>query len=240
MQFEKKELQETKRICMRLKEAREKRNKSLDFVAKKMKISKKWIQALEECRFDDIPFAPIYKKNLVRGYAKALSINPEPYVKQFEHEEEPLQITLSTPPIKTSRKNWNSNTPALLRSLSIIVIILAIAGYLGYEIQNILRPPTLTIFTPQEGHIAYESPIHLKGQTEKEVQISINGKETKTSAEGIFEEEIDLRMGINTIIISAEKKHGKITTETRHVTLRTAPQDDANIGIQPSTSTPKQ
>jgi ribosomal 50S subunit-recycling heat shock protein len=60
----------------------------------------------------------------------------------------------------------------------------------------------------------------VQGETEPEAQITINGQETKNSEKGQFKEEISLAEGVNTITFVVKKKHGKTTTETRHVVYK--------------------
>ena len=76
------------------------------------------------------------------------------------------------------------------------------------------------VYSPQNGYITNANPLVVRGETEPEVYISINGEEIVHYEAGQFETSIYLAPGVNTITISATKKHGKTTTETRHVILK--------------------
>jgi len=52
------------------------------------------------------------------------------------------------------------------------------------------------------------------------VTVSVNGKDVGTNEKGVFEAQIDLSVGVNTLTIEAKKKHGKTTQEVRHVVLK--------------------
>ena len=90
MQFTHKIIKPTKRIGTKLRELREEKEVAIDYLSKKIRIGKDILIALEESRFDDMPFTGIYQKNIVRSYAEFLEIDPAPCVKQFEKEE--LQV----------------------------------------------------------------------------------------------------------------------------------------------------
>ncbi|MCB9798740.1 helix-turn-helix domain-containing protein [Candidatus Nomurabacteria bacterium] len=240
MKFEKKELEQPKRVCFRLKEAREKRGLSLDFVCRKMKMSKKWVQALEHCDFDQIPFAPIYKRNLIKNYCKTLGLDPTTYIEQYETEEvAPEPSTAISPYEQKFSRQRAFNIPSLFKTGIVALIALILLGYIGFEVRNILRPPKLFLTTPIEGSIVYESPVEVRGFTEKEARVYLNGQEIQTDLEGNFSHDVDLKEGLNTIIVGAEKKHGKNNSLTRHVTFRLPLRETSDdIEIEINTSTP--
>ncbi len=209
-----------KRVCLRLREARIERAVSLTELSKKTKINKEHLIALEECRFDDLPFANIYKKNFIKTYCKALNICGDDCCKQFNDEE--IIKTSYIPP-----KNKKTHTTSILHNLPIFLrfgILMGIAsifiGYLGLQVKNILEPPQLTIYTPEEGFITDTNTVIVQGKTEKESEVLINGTNIKHNDDGRFKEAIDVSDGVNTITITSKKKHGKITSDTRHIIVR--------------------
>ena len=60
----------------------------------------------------------------------------------------------------------------------------------------------------------------VQGKTDKEVAVTINGIVVPPNTSGQFNERVDLAPGMNTITVTAKRKHGKTTTEIRHVILR--------------------
>lgn len=216
--FKKKKLTPPKRVCLRLKEEREKIEMSLDDLAKKTKIDKKYLKALEECRFKDLPEAAVYQKNFVKKYIEALGIESSPFLSQYESEEKVLKNIKH--PRKCLKMSPLSNLPSVIRFVFSFVIILGFLTYLVFQIRNIVEPPQLFVYSPQDGFITTEMLVVVQGKTEEEVMVYINGKEIGTSNEGNFEEMIDLGSGVNTFIIVAKKKHGKNTEVVRHVVQR--------------------
>jgi len=58
-------------------------NTSLKELEKRTKISKKNLQAVEECRFDELQHPALYQKNFIKKYVEALDQNPQPFLEQF-------------------------------------------------------------------------------------------------------------------------------------------------------------
>ena len=83
LNFTKKNLQGSQRVCFRLQAIREAKGLTLEYVAEQTKINKTYLSALEECRFEDIPFSSLYQKNFIKKYARAIGENPESFISQF-------------------------------------------------------------------------------------------------------------------------------------------------------------
>ena len=217
--FAKKKLTKTKRVCLRLKEAREAAGLSLAELSVQTKISKKHLKALEECRFDDIPFAIIYQKNFVRCYAEAVGIPADVLLDQFLTEEAKPKINTNIG-YKKIKKNRLQNLPLLLKAGMSMALVLTLVIYLGLQVRSIVRPPNLSIYAPRDGYVTTNSSVIVNGETGSEVHVYINGQEINTETDGRFEQILNLSPGINTLVISAKKRHGKITSQTRHVILK--------------------
>lgn len=220
--FRKKNIATNKRVCLRLKEARKTAGISLNILASRTKISKEYLRALEECEFEILPTGEIYQKNFLKRYLEALNIDPKPFLHQFVDEE--MGYIEQKKQVPSSRKYTGitrfSNLPLILRYVCVGLVVVLVIGYLVIQVKHIVEPPILILFSPQNGYISNQPTILVQGETEKEVRISINGKEIRNNEEGQFNEKIDLSPGLNTIIVTAEKKHGKTTVETRYIVLK--------------------
>lgn len=225
MHFQTKNLQKPERVCLRLKNLREQKGISLKEMSDRLKMSTSHIVALEECRSKDLPFAAVYKKKLVKQYCQIVDADYKILVHQFVEEELEQQIA---PQIRSSvsKKSMNAwyHLPFLFRLGTTLVIAAVFFGYLGLQVKKIVEPPSLDLFSPINGMITAESNLQIRGQTDKEVKVTINGKEIKNSEQGIFDETLPLSPGVNTLIIAAEKKHGKTKSETRYVVLENKPE----------------
>ncbi len=218
--FKKRELKKTKRVCFRLKEAREAAGIGLNQLSRITKISKKHLEALEECRFEDIPYALVYQKNFVREYAAAVGISPEPILKQFVIEETTNKKSHVERKVRRVKKYSLQNLPAVFRGLGLAIVVLGVVGYLGFQVREIVKPPKLLVHGPRNGYITENPVVMVYGEAAEEARVYINGQEVFTNGSGKFEEVLDLSPGINTLVISAKKRHGKVSDDTRHVIVK--------------------
>src|SRR3990167_4579809 len=189
--FQKKDLAPPKRVCLRLKECREYRGISLSEVAKRTRISQKYLEALESCRFEDIPFGIIYQKNFIKRYALAIHASPDEFLRQYL-QEEVVKEDKTAPNLHSSTQRHLSNMPLVVRSAAIIASVLFAIGYLGFQVKQSIEPPLLSVFSPPDGFIVHDPEIKGQGTTEKETQVFINDEPIITNDEGIFEERMYL------------------------------------------------
>jgi cytoskeletal protein RodZ len=216
--FTKKTLTPTKRVCLRLREAREAKKMSLATLAEKTKIDIKYLEALEACEFEKLPTGVVYQKNYVKKYIEALGMDPKGYVAQFIDDEfDHIEPQARVHPMRHIKTIWLSSVPSYINIVIGIGIGSLLLLYIGLQIRTILQPPKLTVSSPQNGVVIDEQTVVISGETEPNITILLNGTEIKNSVQGTFNETIDLRPGLNTITITAQKKHGKTTTETRYV-----------------------
>lgn len=76
-----------------LKEARESRRISLETVSKRTKIPSKYLEAIEEGRFDIFP-SQTYAKGFIRAYAKVVGLDPAVLTRQFNAEVQPVEMRI--------------------------------------------------------------------------------------------------------------------------------------------------
>ena len=220
MKFTNKQLTPPKRVCLLLKEAREAKGMTRKEMAKKIRMSKAHIEALEGCHFEMLPFTALYQKNLVKSYIKALDMDPKELVDQFMSEE--LAYTKKQKKITPKKKFHFSfpNLPLVIKATTIAIIFMSCIGYLVFQVRHIVQPPNLAIYSPENGFVTTEGNANVQGKTDPGVQIHINGRSVMNREDGFFEETIPLTNGVNTITLSATKKHGKTTTKIRHVVYK--------------------
>ncbi|NCO05074.1 MAG: helix-turn-helix domain-containing protein [Candidatus Magasanikbacteria bacterium] len=228
--FSQKQLDFPGRVCARLKDAREFRGVTLIELSRRTKISKKHLVAIEACKFDELPFATIYKKHFICSYAKALDLDPEPFLSQYIEEESPISATIPSPSKTllysqpTTLHHFFSKLPSLLRITVILIFAGAIVGYLFLQVRHILEPPMLTVYTPEDGFVTEGNSVLIQGRVEKEAELFINGIDIQHKEDGQFRETVPVSTGVNTLLIEAKKKHGRITTDTRHVIVQSNEQ----------------
>ncbi len=216
--FKKKEVIPADRLCIRLKALRDTAGVSLEELAEKTRINRAYLVALEECKFAELKFSPVYQKNFIKKYVQTLGEDPRSYLSQFADEElvekhAPLMIS------RTYRSNsfQLSDIPNTIRIGVLGLVVVGLLSYLGLHVHNILKSPYLAVLNPTDGYISEENNIVITGSSEPETKIMVNEVLIKNDEQGNFSESITLTPGINTLVVKAENKHGRATKETRHV-----------------------
>ncbi len=76
-------------LGIRLREAREGRGEDLKDLARRLKIGRRYLEALEACKFDELPEAVLARAYL-RRYAEALGLDPEPLLAMLPLGDAPV------------------------------------------------------------------------------------------------------------------------------------------------------
>lgn len=182
-------------------------------------IAVNYLEAIETCNYKKLPKAAAFRRAYIKEFANALNLNAEDCVKQFVAEGGLSDAKQVHPHQQISFSHFTSISMAIRNGLLIGVVVL-FAGYLTWQIRGILQPPRLTLISPQEGEIVTGLSVAIAGQTEPEVTLKINGQDIMVNEAGAFDTKIDVASGLNTLTFQAIKKHGKISTITRHVVVK--------------------
>lgn len=203
--------------------ARQKKNLTLGSAAQKTNISKSYLLALEEGKYNDLP-GEIYAKNFLKVYSNLLGLNFKETLSLYLTEKKIYQKTgklqaEQNQPLK--RAHWLQflATPKIIRNSLIGLVILILLVYLGIKIKTITAPPILQIFSPTDDLVTKQELIKISGRTEKEATLLINGQQVLTDESGNFSKIIDLQKGTNIVRISVQKKHGQETVVYRKIVV---------------------
>jgi len=213
-----KKLSSPEYLGAKFKKVREERNLTLEDVAKITHIEQKYLLAIEKGNYNLLPKTQAHRHAYVREYCQALDLDCEKFLEQFKEETRHEKISLT--PSNNYQKFYLTSISLFLRNILIFLVIIAFFTYIGFQIHGVLTPPKLTILSPIEGQAVDKLSVMVQGEAEKESRLTVNGKEIMLNEKGQFESLIDLSEGLNTIIISATKKHGKTTTVIRHVVTK--------------------
>lgn len=221
MQFSIKKIQ-SQTLGEIFKKTREEAGFDLSKVSKETQINKKYLVALEEGNYSELP-SGLYLERFLKKYADFLNLEFEPLWRLFLKEQTIWSKT------KFQNKGENSKFIKIISSHSLIdsskiikiciggLFVTFLLGYLGWEVRKIFLPPYLEIISPTDNFITSQSVIEVVGRTEKETQININGQEISSDLNGYFSENVNLQKGLNIIKISSRKKHSKENVAYRRV-----------------------
>lgn len=204
-----------------LKEERLKHGVDLADLAAQTKIKLKYLKALENNQFDQLPAAP-FVKGFIKSYAHLFDFDTKPLLALLRRDYQESTDGQLLPrefinPIV--RKNTSS------RSLSFIVIVvvavfLSLMGYVGWQWYTLTRPPRLEVSQPENDQFV-SSEIIVEGQTEPESIVLVNAQPVSLRPDGSFRTKLYLpREGISTITVEATDKRGKTNLEQRTVYVK--------------------
>lgn len=212
-----KKIDTSKNLGWELKTARENKQLTLDQTVRLTHVPLKYLEALENNRFFELPKAKSHRQAYVRELCKLYDLNFEMIAYKFNCEGG-LKFLAKYYLPKTDSNNLQSFS-LVLKNLALASFVLFFVIYLGWQVHGIITPPKLIVYSPIEGQLSSRAETTVQGETDKESQLEVNGKEIKVNEQGKFNDIILLANGVNTITLSTTKKHGKTTTVTRHVVV---------------------
>jgi transcriptional regulator with XRE-family HTH domain len=197
-------------IAEKLKTAREQANLKVKDVAKKISINQKYLEALENGELNKLP-AGIYGRNFLREYANFLKLNNDELLTLYDSEVAYKNINSKSELFtqRVSNLQYILSLPKIVKNLIIILVVVVCISYLGFYIKNIVSPPMLNVINPADNITINEKSVIIEGVTEPEAQIIINNQEIIIDKNGYFSKTLDLKTGLNSILISAQKKYSK-------------------------------
>lgn len=208
---------ETKTFGEYLAACREKAHFSLAEAAKFSQIQPKFIRALEEGRFRDLP-ALVYVKGFLRELARLYRLDGNSLVQQFVDEFEITANVESITEEKTEKKFFLPRfiiSPKTLTIGAVVLLGLLSVGYLYFQITSLNRPPRLELVSPTSEGVMNLSVVQVRGKTEPGATITLNSQPIVVDSSGEFGENISLAPGTNLLVIKAQNKFGQETSLTR-------------------------
>lgn len=199
-----------------LKESREKRHIEIDQVAQETKIRSQYLKALEEDNYQFFP-SETTTKGFLRNYAQFLGINPEEILSVFKrdyHGTKEQKVIVQSETGLDNKFQWD---PRKTLILVVILFTFSLLTYLGYQYHSLFGKPGLDIYTPSDSQETTEEQLILKGKTNPDNTVSVNGNLIQLNEQGEFSYRLRLTSGENKIIIEATNRLGRKTRETRTV-----------------------
>jgi hypothetical protein len=107
----------------------------------------------------------------------------------------------------------------IIKTISLIVVILGIVGYSLYQAKNIISGPELAIESPFNGSTVNEPAVAVRGFAKNVAYISLNDRQIFIDKEGAFNEELLLAPGYNIWKLEAKDKFGRVVSKKIEVIL---------------------
>lgn len=201
----------------RLKLNREERNISLEEAAKYLRIRKEYLEALEKDEYDKLP-SGLYGKQFLKKYCRLLKLSYRDILAASPLAENNNGVDPFSK--KIPRASHFFVFPKLARNILLLSLFLVFVIYFLFYIKQLSTPPKLIIEYPEANLVISTYSINVKGYSEPETEIIINGGTIMSAQDGSFNKNIQLKSGLNTINISAKKQHGKAINIQRQILVK--------------------
>lgn len=191
----------------KLRVARQYRQLKIEEIAKKINIRGEYLIALEEERFDRLPTG-LYGKNFLKEYAAFLKLDYQDLIKNLAKN---TGLAESDDPFsqKIVKRNKFIIFPKIVRGALMIAAVLVCFLYLIFYFTKIFWPPDLTVSQPEKNLLISGNSLLVSGATEPEAEVKINGETVLNNNNGQFYQTVNLKKGLNNIVISAQKKYSR-------------------------------
>lgn len=199
-----------------LKSARFKKRYSLKKVERETKIKKEFVDAIESGRWKDLPDFPVVS-GFVKNLAAYLEVDVKTAYATLKRDYPPQKLLINPKPDVGGKFTW---TPKYTFLVGILIVVLALFGYLGFQFVKFNLPPALEVAKPQNNFVATANKVYVLGKTDSDATIMINNQLVLVNDDGVFNGEIEVFEGTRSIEIIATSRSGKQTKIIRNIIIK--------------------
>ncbi|MBN1585775.1 helix-turn-helix domain-containing protein [Candidatus Uhrbacteria bacterium] len=190
-------------------------------ISARIGVPERWILSAESDRWAEIPddaYSRIYYRSLCRFLRLDHQAMVGPYRQARQRAGLGGKAAKTRHHPTTAVPKWQMAVATQMTRRGILCAIgLGLVGYFWWSVANIVTPPKIVLSAPADGLVTEDRSVTVKGMTEREVDLLINGKAVATDGHGFFRDELNLAEGLNTITIAGSKKHSRVTTVIRRI-----------------------
>ena len=200
-----------------LKNSRLNQHLTLESISRKTKIPKKTLEYLEKNQFAKLP-SQTYIAGFIKNYSAVLGLDPKKTVAIFRRDYLQTKKKKIVPKGLTKPLNSPNFTPTIKTIITISLALVLFFTYLAFSFFKLSSPPKLTITKP-ENATSTTSPVLIKGQTDRDATLTLNGKTINLEPDGRFTTVFNGPPGTHELkLISTSRRH-KSTKVTRHLII---------------------
>ena len=146
--------------------------------------------------------------------AACMELFQEEWLAHFpEKEEEPVALP------EQKKYFWLFTPGWLMQGLGLLALAVFFI-FLGIQLMHFTGAPRLALNEPDDQFVVNVPLVQVKGVTEKESQLTVNGRDVTIDGAGNFDAQIDLQPGVNTLEFLVRNRFGKETRLTRAGVVR--------------------
>jgi cytoskeletal protein RodZ len=205
-----------KTVGSTLKEARVAKQLSLCDIEEATKIKVDFIVAIEEGDWVKLPDYPVVV-GFVKSIADFLGIDKNKAAAFLRRDYPPKVLSINPKPDAVKRFRWS---PKLTFIIGISLVLIGVLTYLAIQYFNFVRPPKLTVTTPQENQTVTSNELQVTGITDPDTTVWANNQPALTDDQGNFVTELSVSTETKEVIIKAKTRSNKETTVVRQITVK--------------------
>jgi cytoskeleton protein RodZ len=190
-------------------------------VSRETKIPVKYIEMIEEGKYEKLP-PDVYVKGFLRAYAEFLGIEPKKIINLYEREKD-IKSNLNGGEKKVPNVKKKTRiphfvvTPRIFIAVLVAVVVIGGFSYLYSQIGRFAAVPRLVVTSPASDENIAGNSISVSGYTDEDAKLTINDQPVLVSDKGEFKEDILLQKGVNSITISALNRFNKEISKTVNI-----------------------
>ncbi len=204
---------------------------SLGDIERETHVQRAYLDALEHGDYAALP-EPIYTRNFIRAYARALNAD-EKYFLELYDEECGCSDLLDPSRLPRQRVKRGSffNLPRAVTAGFMGLFATLVIGYFGWQWHVMLQAPVVVLDAPGDGLATNSALLPVTGKiTSGEATLTINGEPVVVNADHSFATTVDLQRGLNIITLEAKRRYShsaliyrRIVFEPKSSTVSFAP-----------------
>ena len=210
--FIRKKINPEKSLGEILKLARKKKEVTLDQAEEETKVRVKYLRALEEGRYDELP-GNIYALGFLTKYLDFLELDKGKLTQRFKMECGEAVKEKRLMPNRRMKEPFFFLTGKTVTVLVVFLVIVGILGYIIYNVRAITTAPNLVISSPSQEQVLKEDKVNIIGKTDPAITLLINNQTIVLDGNGNFNQQVKLNPGLNTFEIKAISQLKKETVK---------------------------
>lgn len=195
-------------------------DRDISDLAEETGLSERFILNLESNNYQELPH-DIYALRGLEKYAEALDFDPKYVREQYIQERGKLKRNTSL------RREHRYKTPfvtsSILLRLLLLVSVVIIAAYIGYQVIVATSSPQLNVVFPDENQVVHTDEIEIVGMTQPGSMVTIDGRDVNVAEDGSFRYGLTLSEGRHTIRVEAENDLGRSSEVVRNFMIEEGP-----------------
>jgi cytoskeletal protein RodZ len=205
-----------KTIGQILAEARVEKKLSVESLEKKTKIRASFIRNIEKESWESLPAFPTVL-GFVRSLASALDIDPQTASAVLKRDYPPKKLSITPKP---DIPNKVSMSPKIAFFAGVGFFALLIIGYLAFQYNRFVSPPTLKVESPKDAQIVTGGSVLVFGSTDRDAKITVNNQPVLVTLDGNFSVTISVVPETKEITVKAFSRSGKETVINRRIEVQ--------------------